>query len=98
MGIDCTKLPDEDESVGVGGVCLNYIEPAVLIFSDPGRALYIYNISIAICPPAPDIMDLPSLLGRDILDRWRMTYSPSQDRVTFRVISADATIRVPPPK
>lgn len=96
MGIDYTKLTGETESVGVGGICHNFVEPALLAFSEPKRFLYVYIIPLAIAPAAPDIMDLPSLLGRDILDQWRMTYHPIKKRLTFHVISADVTVPIPP--
>ena len=40
----------------------------------------------------PDTLDLPSLLGRDILDRWRMVYDPEMGLLEFEVRSADLTI------
>ena len=92
MGIDYPALTDVAESIGVGGISRNFIEPAVAVFAEPRRNLYVYNIQVAVCPPSPDIMDLPSLLGRDILDNWRMTYSPQQRRLVFKVLVADATI------
>ena len=95
IGIDYTKLSGATESVGVGGICRNFVEPALLVFSEPKRFLYVYMIPLAISPPSPDIMDLPSLLGRDILDRWRMTYDPARKRLTFHVVSADVTVPIP---
>ena len=50
----------------------------------------------SICSPAPDIMNIPSLLGRDILDRWRMTYNPSKRYLAFKVLSADYTVPIAP--
>jgi hypothetical protein len=38
------------------------------------------------------IMNIPSLLGRDILDRWQMTYHKPNASLTFEVLSADYTI------
>jgi len=95
MGIDYTKLTGETESVGVGGICHSFVEPALLVFSEPKRFLYVYIIDLAISPPSLDIMDLPSLLGRDILDRWRMIYHPAKKRLTFDVVSADVTVPIP---
>ena len=37
----------------------------------------------------PNIVDLTSLLGRDVLNRWRMDRIPTLDHLTFNVISAD---------
>jgi hypothetical protein len=42
-----------------------------------------------IAAPMPDIMQLPSLLGRDVLDRWKMTYDPGAGRLSFRPRSWD---------
>ena len=96
IGIDYTKLSGATESVGVGGICRNFVEPALLVFSEPKRFLYVYMIPLAISPASPDIMDLPSLLGRDILDQWRMIYDPAKKRLTFHVVSADVTVPIPP--
>lgn len=94
IGLDYATLLGDEESVGVGGVCHNFVEQAVLVFSDPGKYLYAYFIDLAICPPGQDIMDLPSLLGRDVLNRWRMVYDPAKDRLAFTVVTADAKINL----
>jgi hypothetical protein len=31
-------------------------------------------------------------LGRDILNRWSMSYNPSRGRLAIRVVSADFTL------
>ncbi len=96
MGIDYTKLTGEAESVGVGGICHNFIEPVLVVFSEPRRFLYVYTIDLQIAPPDPEIMDPPSLLGRDILNRWRMIYHPTKNYLTFQVISADVVVPIVP--
>ena len=47
---------------------------------------------MAIAPVQTDAFDIPSLLGRDILDRWRMVYDPEMGLLEFEVRSADLTI------
>ena len=96
MGIDYTKLTGDAESVGVGGVCHNYVEPVLVVFSEPRRFLYVYSIDLIIANPDPEIMDIQSLLGRDILNQWRMTYDPTKKRLTFQVISADVFVPFSP--
>ena len=96
IGIDYTKLTGDAESIGVGGVCHNFVEPALIVFSEPRRFLYVYSIDLVIAPPAPDIMDPPSLLGRDILNQWRMIYDPTKNRLTFHVVSADVVLPLSP--
>ena len=95
LGIDYSRLEGHAESWGIGGVAHNFIEDAVLVFSEPGVALYVYRLTIDISPPGPAIpADLPSLLGRDILDRWRMTYSPLKKNLRFKVFEADETVKL----
>jgi hypothetical protein len=80
-------------SWGIGGEVHNFIEEAVLVFSETGKALYIYNLQLDIAPDDPLTPDdMPSLLGRDIIDRWRTFYNPGRNRLTFGVLSADVTI------
>lgn len=54
--------------------------------------VYVYALDIEIAPPSPDALALPSLLGRDILDRWRMVYGPSYGILEFEVRTAHLTI------
>jgi hypothetical protein len=95
MGLDYGKLTGNVTAAGIGGLCQNFVEEAILAFSEPGKALYIYRVNIQIPAPSPDILDIPSLLGRDVLDRWSMTYTPSRKRLHFRVITADLTAPIP---
>ncbi len=47
---------------------------AVVTFDEaPG---HVYSIEIAAAPAEPDYRQIPSLLGRDILDQWKMIYHP----------------------
>ena len=93
MGLDygtLTKSPIP--SVGIGGISRSYTEESIVLFSEPGKALYLYEVALEIVRPDDHIMDIPSLLGRDILNRWRMDYSPTTDELTCQIITADHTI------
>ena len=96
MGVDYTKLTGKAQSMGLGGICYNFMEPALFVFSEPKRFLYVYIMLLAIAPASPKMMAIPSLLGRDILDRWRMVYHPAKKRLIFHVVSADVTVPIPP--
>jgi hypothetical protein len=91
MRIDFGDLTGDISSVGVGGTCHHFSEEAALVFAERRRVVHFYFIELAIAPPDPGMEELPSLLGRDILDRWRMTYSPSNKYLGFKVLSADHT-------
>lgn len=92
LNIDYGQLSGDAESIGTSGLSHDFIEPAVVIFSEPKRFLYVYNITLRIAPYDVEIIDLPSLLGRNILDRWRMTYNPPKKSLLFKVVSADVTV------
>jgi hypothetical protein len=94
LGIDYATLTGERVSVGIGGVSRSYTEPVLVAFSDPGKSLYVYQIDIVIPAPSPALFRLPSLLGRDILNRWSMSYNPSRNRLGIRVVSADFNLPV----
>ena len=91
IGIDCRQLSRAGEMVGVGGTCRNYFTSAYVLFSEESRRLFAYRIDIQIAEEKPEIMDIPSLLGRDILSQWRMNCSPKENLLTFHVLSADMT-------
>lgn len=68
---------------------VNYIEPALLAFEGDNQ-LYGYEIELRICQPSDEILTIPSLLGRDIIDRWRVTYDKPDLRLVADVATADA--------
>jgi len=92
LNIDYGQLSGHAESVGTSGASDDFAELAVVAFSEPKRFLYVYNITLRIAHIKPAIMDLHSVLGRDILDKWQMTYNPQKNRLVFKVILADVTI------
>ena len=93
MGLNYdTLIRSPIPSVGIGGISRSYTEESVVLFNEPGKALYVYEIALEIVGSDDHFMDIPSLLGRDILNRWRMNYSPTTDELTFQVITADHTI------
>ena len=95
IGLNYSSLTGESESLGLGGICSTFTEPALVVFSEPGKTLYAYDIQLVIPAPTPDTQSLPSLLGRDILNRWSIAYNPSRDRLSIRVVSADVTVPIP---
>ena len=89
MGIDYGMLEKEVSTFGIGGEAENFIESAYLAFVGDD-ALYGYEIALHICKPAEELMTIPSLLGRDIIDRWRVTYYKPASELLADVISSDA--------
>ena len=92
IGVDVDLLEGRAEAVGLGGAIQCFVEPVWVVFTDDAGSVHIYSLVAEIAPVGPDTLDLPSLLGRDILDRWRMVYDPEVRLLEFEVHSADLTI------
>lgn len=93
-GIDYTALSGSAAGLGIGGYPRMFQEEAAAVFLEGTRALHMYFIQVGIPSYTPEIADVPSLLGRDVLDRWRMHYNPATGSLTFKVNSADRTLTV----
>jgi hypothetical protein len=48
-----------------------------------------YSIYIGILEQDPELDPLPSLLGRDVLNKWRMDYDPAHENLCFRPSGSD---------
>ncbi|MDE0214734.1 MAG: hypothetical protein OXL37_04590 [Chloroflexota bacterium] len=88
------QLENPVASYGVGGPATYFRERAILEFVDgDAREIRSYEVAVLIATPAADPMHginrLPSLLGRDIIDRWRMVYDRTEGILEFTVRSAD---------
>ena len=94
MGLDYGRLRGHVESTGVGGIASNFEENALVVFEEARVGLHVYTITLTIAPPSPEIDDIPSLLGRDIPDQWRMNYNPPKGTLTFTVASSDYVLPV----
>ena len=93
-GIDYNDLQGGETVSGVGGAVAAYVESAIVLFTIPKKRLFAYNIDLLIFPVAPDLQGMPSLLGRNILDSWRMTYSPLNGQLEFDVLASDIELSV----
>ena len=93
MKLDYPGLKNPTTVGGMGGNAACYQEQAILLFHEPDRKLMrAYAITLMIPRLDPDLFRMPSLLGRDVLDRWHMSYDPSRGKLSFTVRSADHTI------
>ena len=67
------------------------MERARVAFADVNEhLLYGYDIELLVHHPTDDAMRMPSLLGRNIIDRWRVTYDKSVPELVAEVVSSDA--------
>ena len=95
MGIDYGLFETEASALGIGGPSENFVGPAYVDFAGD-EALYGYEIELHVCKPADEPRTVPSLLGRDIIDRWRVTCDKSPSELLAEVISSDAQERLDP--
>jgi hypothetical protein len=81
LGVDFNVLGNPVISRTVGGPAKGYVEQAVVAFRDTDKKrIYAYEIDIQIFESTKDNDKLPSLLGRDILNRWRLVLDHSKGR------------------
>ena len=95
IALDYSMLNESYQSVGISGAIDSCKERAIVAFEERGSVIYGYDIDLTVIKPDPErpgLNGLPSLLGRDILNRWTMHYSPTTNSLTFEVITADVTI------
>ena len=88
LKIDNGMLVNPTTSQGIGGISGGFTERVVLSFSDE-QYKYVYVLKIAISAPTSFNQGFPSLLGRDVLNRWRCVIDFHCSRVTFAPRSWD---------
>ena len=92
MGVDFGKLAlSPSLGSGVGGYIRIYHADASITFADREN-LYVYRAELAIAEPGEHNRGLPSLLGRDILNRWRLRYDAPANALEAQVDSADLVV------
>ena len=67
-------------------------EDARIVFADSDvGAVYVYDMPVRILLPSgnPSEMRLPSLLGRDIINRWRVVYDHPAPELSAEVLASD---------
>ena len=89
LKIDYSKLKSTDTSIGSSGPSLDYLCHAIVIFAEKGVRAYSYNVELRIPESKPETMILPSLLGRDIFNRWQASFDPSKRTIIANVLSCD---------
>lgn len=94
-GVPFDLLEGSVTSRGIGGRATYFPERAVLVFTDYAeRQRYGYRISVNIAKPGDMGNRLPSLLGRDVIRRWRMDYDPIDNRLEFTARDADFALSI----
>src|SRR5277367_5195431 len=82
LGVDFSSLITQTTCDGIGGSARCFSEKAMLSFAD-NRYVYSYIIAVDLLVPDRHNRRMPSLLGRDLMNRWRSVFDPSKQLVTF---------------
>jgi hypothetical protein len=92
LRINYSLLTDEDHSMGYTGSTVDLICKGVVTFAEIGVKDYEFDVDLHVTKPdpkTPELLLLPSLLGRDILNRWQITFDPKALSITAAVLSFD---------
>jgi predicted aspartyl protease len=93
LGIDATPTGNLVAVSSVTGSS-QYARRLVTLASRAGHELYLYRLSVLVAAHSPEAAELPSILGRDVLNRWHMSYRPTKDKLTFDIVRYDGRIEV----
>ena len=88
--LDYTGFEGAAECFGIGGVLECFVEPAWVMLSGD-KTIYSFAVSLEIAKHRSDLVGIPSLLGRDVLDRVRLYYCSSEGLLTLEPLSPDDT-------
>ena len=94
LGIPFERLESRRTIGGVGGRAEYLVEDeAVLLFHD-GPLYRIYVVALAVGKLGPQEANLPSLLGRPLLNNWRTYIDPVDGRV--EIVAENAVVNKAP--
>ena len=92
MRIPFERLEARIEFGGIGGSHPYYAEHAVLLFDD-GTLTRVYSHPVTVAKLSESINKLPSLIGRPLLNNWRMWHDPYGNRLEIVAKNVTSTIR-----
>ena len=98
LAYDFLTDPTRTEVRGIGGTAVFVVRSVFMAFcTEDNRSITAdHNVHVA-SPPATDLWQLSSLLGRDILSQFRCTFDYSQNLVGFDLLGvSDAADPRPP--
>ena len=100
LRIDYRRLAESSlrSSGGIGGNVGYYVEPAWLMFIENTGQMRFCELEVHICEMTdePAMRGLPSLLGRDFLNRCSVHLDSSQNRVSLEPLNVAGDFIQPP--
>jgi hypothetical protein len=93
FSVPLNRLEKSVQLNGIGGLADAYVEKAILTFSEVGFGLRSYELDITIYKPSANTPPCASLLGRDILKNWALTFDPTNNNISAKVLRADHSFK-----
>ena len=87
------RLTNRVTAPGVGGAARYFQEPAVLVFLEESQ-VHMYSVPLLISGPDGSHWEMPSLLGRNVINHWRVDYDPSNGILGCVVRRADYSMDI----
>ena len=89
IGLPYNRLRGNISIHGIGGSSRHFWERVILDFNDNGATITrLIDIGIMPYGYAPQTFGLPSLLGRDVLNGWRILYDQPANRLECAIHTA----------
>jgi len=95
MRLDFAALNDPVAARGIGGRVKVHQRTGAITFLERGVGLVVYDVSVYIYPDRVPYRDYPSILGRDVLNSWRIQYSRPENILTAEAIRHDLLVPMP---
>lgn len=86
LNIQFAQLGNQVTNQGVGGPGQAYSEPAFITMGDDTYE-YTFQINLSIAQRTTYNITYPSLLGRDVANRWRYLYDPQKGEIRIKPVS-----------
>ena len=90
LGLDYSLLSKQVASTGVGGISQDFELDAAIMFRD--SSLHVYEMTLIVMTPKQGLNGVPSLLGRNILNRWRLVFDYPKQVLTAHIVTSSLPI------
>lgn len=88
LKVDRSKLNYSRTSTGIGGDCQEKIAPCSLYVADDDT-IYGYRLPLGIAETNPQMEEMPSILGMDIMRYWKIYFDYPEKVIKFTVQMSD---------
>ena len=98
MGLDRRRLQHRSNTLGIGGNAEGHDEFALIVIGDDDRGVVFgFRVNLFVPADTEDMREIDgSVLGRDVLDRVRLTYDRRSGLLAFEVLDSDVAIPIRP--